>query len=74
MNLSSKFMLATVLALAFGSAAYGQDDDLKIKLEKKLKSEFIQKAGWFTDYDKAREEAKKSGKPIFGYFTRSYSP
>ena len=74
MDLSNKLAVAAVLTLAFGSAAVAQDDDLKIKLEKKLKSEFIQKAGWFTDYDKAREEAKKTGKAIFGYFTRSYSP
>jgi hypothetical protein len=42
--------------------------------DKKLKSAFLQKAAWFTDYDKAREESKKSGKPIFVYFTRSYAP
>lgn len=40
----------------------------------KLAEEWLKKADWITDYDKAREEAKKSGKLIFAYFTRSYSP
>ena len=41
--------------------------------DKKLQSEFLKKADWITDYDKAREAAKSGGKLIFGYFTRSYS-
>ncbi|HZE98778.1 MAG TPA: thioredoxin family protein [Planctomycetota bacterium] len=39
----------------------------------KLKEEFFKKADWILDYDQAREEAKKSGKVIFTYFSRSYS-
>lgn len=64
--------LAAALAIAIGSAAYGQS--LEEKRDKKLASEFLKKSAWLTDYDKALAEAKKSGKPIFGYFTRSYSP
>ena len=64
--------IALVLSLGFVSAASAQS--LEEKRDKKLASEFLKKAAWFTDYDKAREESKKSGKPIFGYFTRSFSP
>lgn len=66
------FSLAAALTLALGSAAFAQS--LEEKRDKKLASEFLKKAAWFTDYDKAREESKKSGKAIFGYFTRSFSP
>ncbi|MBI3818804.1 MAG: hypothetical protein HY286_08960 [Planctomycetes bacterium] len=48
-------------------------DDLKKKYEDKLAQPFLKLAPWITDYDKAREESKKSGKPIFGYFSRSYA-
>ncbi len=64
--------LAAALVAAVGSAAFGQS--LEEKRDKKLASEFLKKAAWNTDYDKALEESKKSGKPIFGYFSRSYSP
>ena len=67
-----QIMLAAVVIAAIGSSAFGQS--LEEKRDKKLASEFLKKAAWITDYDKAREEAKKSSKPIFGYFTRSYSP
>ncbi|MBI2933143.1 MAG: hypothetical protein HYY16_15980, partial [Planctomycetes bacterium] len=40
--------------------------------DKKLAEDWVKKASWFTDYDKAREEAKKADKLIFAYFTRSY--
>ena len=72
MNLSKRAALAAALVVAFGSAAFGQS--LEEKRDKKLASEFLKKAAWNTDYDKVREEAKKTGKPIFGYFSRSYSP
>ena len=65
--------LAVAFALGLASAAAAQDA-MTEKRDKKLKSEFLAKAAWLTDFEKAREESKKSGKPIFGYFTRSYSP
>jgi hypothetical protein len=65
-------ILATALVAGIGSAAFGQS--LEEKRDKKLASEFLKKAAWSTDYDKALAESKKSGKPIFGYFSRSYSP
>jgi hypothetical protein len=48
-------------------------EELKAQREEKLASDFLKKANWITDYDKARAEAKKSKKVIFAYFTRSYS-
>lgn len=39
--------------------------------QKKLAEPFVSKAAWTTDYDHARAEARKTGKPIFAYFTRS---
>lgn len=63
--------LAALLAAASSVAA---QESLEEKRDKKLKSAFLTKAPWLTDYDKALGESKKSGKAIFGYFTRSYSP
>ena len=71
MNLTRSAVLAAVIATAIGSVAFGQS--LEEKRDKKLASEFLKKAAWTTDYDKALEESKKSGKPIFAYFTRSYA-
>ena len=72
MNVLKQAVLASVLVAALASAALGQS--LEEKRDKKLASEFLKKAAWTTDYDKALEESKKSGKPVFGYFSRSYSP
>ena len=72
MPLKKQMALALTLVVAIGSAAFGQS--LEEKRDKKLASPFLKKSAWTTDYDKALEEAKKSGKPIFGYFSRSYAP
>jgi hypothetical protein len=73
LNVLKRASFAAVALALIGSAAFAQQS-LEEKRDKKLASEFLKKAAWVTDYDKALEEAKKSGKPIFGYFTRSYSP
>lgn len=70
--MKTQMVLAAAFAVALSSAAFGQS--LEEKRDKKLASEFLKKAPWHTDYDKALAESKKSGKPVFGYFTRSYSP
>ena len=72
LRLAPRAILAAVLVTAFGSAAFAQS--LEEKKEEKLKSEFLKKLDWILDYDKAKEEAKKTGKPIFGLFSRSYEP
>lgn len=70
--MKKQMVLAAALAVAMGSAAFGQS--LEEKRDKKLASPFLKKAAWTTDYDKALEESKKTGQPIFGYFSRSYAP
>ena len=47
--------------------------ELVAERDKKLAKEFLKTGGWISDYDKAREEAKKSGKLLFTYFSRSYA-
>lgn len=65
---------AIVLAIfASSAAAQGDQETMKQNLAKKLEQPFLKVAPWITDFDKAKAEAKKSGKPIFAYFTRSYS-
>ncbi len=48
-------------------------EDLIAEREKKLAKPLFQEAAWFFDYDEARAEAKKQGKLLFTYFSRSYS-
>ena len=48
-------------------------DELIAERDKKLAKPLFQEANWFFDYDEARAEAKKQGKILFTYFSRSYS-
>ena len=70
-------LLNAAVALAFVIAsqpAWSQDQEaLKANLEKKLASGFLKKAPWILDLDQAKADAKKSGKLIFAYFSRSYA-
>jgi len=63
--------LATLMLLGAGRLA--RAGDLEDKRDALLKEEWLKKADWITDYDKALAESKKSGKAIFAYFTRSYA-
>ena len=62
-----------VLATLAPSVRAEGEDPLVQKRDAKLSEAWIKKAAWFTDYGKAKAEAKATGKPIFAYFTRSYS-
>ena len=64
-------LLAAYSAVA--GAATQDQEAMKAKLEKKLNEPFLAKSSWITDFDLAKKESVKSGKPIFAYFTRSYS-
>ena len=64
-------LFGPLLVLLLSSTAWAQSNEEK--LEEKLKESWLVDGGWITDYDTAREEAKKSGKLIFAYFTRSYA-
>lgn len=70
-ELPVKKLVGPLLVLALSSTAFAQSNEEK--LEKKLQESWVVDGGWSTDYDQARESAKKSGKLIFAYFTRSYS-
>ena len=48
-------------------------DELITERENKLAKPVFHEANWIFDYDEARAEAKKQGKLLFTYFTRSYS-
>lgn len=66
--------VAVIALLAGSGAARAQDQEqMKKNLEHKLEQEFLKKASWITDFDKAKDEAKKTKKLIFAYFTRSYA-
>ena len=70
-------MHATPTLLAVGlalSSVLPAQADLIEKRDNKLASAFLKNGDWITDYDKALAASTESGKPIFGYFTRSYSP
>src|SRR6476659_4243390 len=69
-----KHAVAALLALVLvGAASQARAGDLEDKRDKLLAEEWLKKAPWITDYDKARDAAKASGKTIFAYFTRSYA-
>lgn len=62
-------LLGAMFALPQSASAQSMEQ----KRDEKLAKPVFKKAAWLFDYDAAREEAKKSGKPIFAYFTRSYA-
>ena len=65
--------VAGALLLAPPASAQSQED-YKERYAEKLTHEFIGYGGWLTDYDEARARAKKEGKVLFVYFSRSYAP
>ena len=63
------------LLAALPAGAQGdRNADLQQRYEKKLKKEFVGKVAWARSFDEARATAKKEGKLVFGYFSRSYAP
>ena len=71
-----KQAIFTLALTMMAGAAYAQQpsqEKLPDMREKKLAADFFKKATWITDFAKAKEEAKKSDKPIFAYFTRSFA-
>ena len=65
-------VLVGALTLMAGLSAQSQDD-LIAERAKKLAKPIFKEANWIFDYDEARAEAKKQGKLLFTYFTRSYA-
>lgn len=48
-------------------------EELRARYEAELAEPFVAKGGWIVDYDDARAQAKREGKLIFTYFSRSYA-
>jgi hypothetical protein len=63
-----------LLAAAPAAAAQDEEQKLREKYEEKLEKEFVSKIEWIQSYDQARASAKKQGKLVLGYFSRSYAP
>ena len=67
--------MATLALLLLGGTAEAQNSDaLKRKYESKLTEAFVGKINWAHSLEEAKKRARAEGKPILGYFTRSYSP
>ena len=65
--------ITAMLLLALLAPTLASAQSMEEKRDAKLAEAWLKNADWITDYTAAREEAKKTGKPIFAYFTRSYS-
>jgi hypothetical protein len=74
--MKSKLFILAILIFAGFSISLNAEEKSKNQLnyEKKLTKAYFKNAKWYTDFDEAKEASKKEGKPIFAYFTRSYSP
>ena len=48
--------------------------DLQKRYQEKISKDWLKNAEWSLDLEDALARAKKEGKPVFAYFTRSYSP
>lgn len=75
MNLRHILPLAALLGALLPAQNRQQpsQEQLTTLRAEKLAKPVFQKAPWVMDYDKAREQAKKDGKLLFAYFTRSYA-
>jgi len=68
--------VAALILACLATPAYAQaqdQDQMKKNLEEKLAKPFVTVAPWILDFDEAKAQSKKTGKPIFAYFTRSYA-
>jgi len=80
MNTISKFLsVAIVGAIACDAVAQRRErvydqDDMQHRKQELLGEPWLQNADWVMTYAQAKARAKKTGKVIFGYFTRSYAP
>ena len=74
--MSSTFKRLALLGLPLALLAQGASaqNELQQKYEKKIAQEWFTKGGWTDDYAAARDRAKKEGKVILAYFTRSFQP
>ncbi|MCA8962194.1 MAG: hypothetical protein KDC38_16830 [Planctomycetes bacterium] len=66
--------LVVCLASLFLIGGVVDAQDLEENYKKKLAKEFVKKVPWVDTLEKAQALSRKTGKPIFGYFSRSYAP
>ena len=69
--------LAGLIVVGTAAVGFAQDSassEFQTKYENKVAEAWFTENGFTDDYDVARERAKEQGRPIFAYFTRSYSP
>ena len=67
----------TLAVLATGLTAQRQkksQEQLQASFDEMKTHKWYTGGGWTTDFAVAKETAKKTGKPIFAYFTRTYAP
>ena len=69
----ARLALGALLAAGVAEGLVAQSDLEQLR-DEKLRSAFLTKASWLTNFDKARAKAQKEGKIIFAYFARSYAP
>lgn len=65
-------LFATAATVPAQKNAPTQEQLIELRAQKLAKPVFHEPR-WETDYDAARARAKKEGKLIFAYFTRSYA-
>ena len=68
------FALVVVLAAAAAGAGERSEKELRECRDALMAKAWVKASPWMTDYEKALAAAKKTGKPIFAYLTRSYAP
>jgi hypothetical protein len=75
---SHSFAIPLLAALQAASQPAPQEPkdpkELQRRYDELLKAKFLQTAPWFLEYDEALADAKKTGKLVFAYFTRSSAP
>lgn len=68
-------VLGTGLALpVMGLPQKPDTAELQKRYEEKLAKDWLKNAEWSLDLEDSLARAQKAGKPVFAYFTRSYSP
>ncbi len=61
-----------ILLLLWAMVQDPEQGELKKRYDEKIGREWLKKADWILDFDRARAQARQSDRPIFAYFTRSY--
>lgn len=73
MNTTAPLALGSLLLAALPATAQDQEE-LISRREAKFAKPWIEAGGWITDWAEAQKQAQETGKDIFAYFSRSFSP